>query len=79
MIYIIFDFIIVDFLKTKWLIYTQGELMKSKVHEENEASKLDLNVLLKRVKDQENSEKKFNIAVSSALILLSVVILLVVY
>ncbi len=53
--------------------------MKSKVHEENEASKLDLNVLLKRAKDQENSEKKFNIAVSSALILLSVVILLVVY
>jgi len=54
------------------------KLMKSRV-QENEASKLDLNVLLKRVKDKRESERKFNLIVTSALILLSVVILLIVY
>jgi len=52
--------------------------MKGKVRE-NDASKLDLNVLLKRVKDKRESEKKFNLIVTSALILSSVVILLIVY
>ena len=59
-------------------IKSRGKLMKGKVRE-NDASKLDLNVLLKRVKDKRESERKFNLIVTSALILLSVVILLIVY
>jgi len=52
--------------------------MKSRIHE-NEASKLDLNVLLKRKKEKQKSEKKFNLIVASTLILLSLVTLLVIY